>query len=280
MVEALTSLLVLVSLAAQTDESAVSTAKAAEARAFEAIDGERWCEAMHHFLEANRAAPSVDLIYNAAQAADLAEDRKQALKLYVDLVGAYPGSERQTEVNARIRELTGIVAERGEGEACPDLPSSASEPEPVIEPEPRELEPASAGPELGSILPWAVVGGGAVIMATGATLAAVGSAPYFTFLDAREQILAAEAAGADAAALQRQQRDARDSWQSWGELTAWTGVIAVVTGALVTTGGLVWALAGQAPDEAGAPADDTDAQSDALEEDASLGATTDATEGS
>lgn len=250
MVEALAGLVLLASLAAQADGDAVARAKAAEARAFEAIDGERWCDALHHFLEANAAAPSVDLIYNAAQAADLAEDRKQALKLYVELVGAYPGSERQAEVNARIRELTGVVAEEGEGSACPELAPEASGSDPVVEPTPVPVEPASeASVDVGAVLPWAVVGGGAVVMAAGAALAGVGSIPYFNFLDAREQILAAEQAGGDASALQRQQSDARASWQSWGELTTWTGVIGVVTGALVATGGLVWALSGSTPDE-------------------------------
>lgn len=266
MVEALAGLMLLVSVAAQPSDDAVGRAKAAEARAFEAIEGERWCDAMHHFLEANAAAPSVDLIYNAAQAADLAEDRKQALKLYVELVGAYPGSERQAEVNARIRELTGIVAEKGEGTECPALPPEEPlrDTEPV--PDPVPTEPASADVDTSAgpgVLPWAVVGGGALLMATGGVLAGVGTIPYFGFLDARDKILAAEKAGGDASALQRQQTDARASWQTWGELTAWSGALALVTGALVTTGGLVWALSdtpdeqaeGDAVDE-GAPSED------------------------
>lgn len=269
MVEVLASIAVLVSLAAQPDDAAVAAAKRAEARAFEAIDDERWCEAMHHFLEANGAAPSVDLIYNAAQAADLAEDRKQALKLYVELVGAYPGSERQAEVNARIRELTAILGDEGEGSPCPPPPEKGVEDAPAPTPAPV-IEPVGEGPALGAFLPWAMVGGGAVVMAAGATLAGVGSVPYFSFLDARERILAAEAAGADAGALQRQQTEARESWQSWGELTTWSGVIAIVTGAAIATGGLVWALMGPTPDEQGSGSgsehtndtDDTDARAE------------------
>ncbi len=257
MTNALLGLALLAQLAAQPSAEDVSRAKAAEARAFVAIEGEQWCSAMNHFLEANAAAPSVDLIYNAAQAADLADDRAQALKLYDELVGAYPGSERQAQVNERVKELNALVEKEGGGTPCPAPAEKAVSEGPVVEPAPPAEEPPAtvpaAEPALG-VLPWSVVGGGALLMAGGAALSGVGAMPYFGFLDAREKILAAELAGTDAGALQKQQRDARESWQSWGELTTWAGVITLVTGALVTTGGLVWALGSAAPDEEAAPA--------------------------
>lgn len=253
--EALVGLAILVTLAAQPADDDVARAKRAEASAFEAIEGERWCDAARHFREANAAAPSVDLTYNAAQAADLAEDRRQALELYVELVGAYPGSDRQTQVNERIQELTALIAKEGEGTACPVVTMSLEEPSDDVEllSEPSVVEPP---PEEGAaldVLPWAVVGSGGALVALGAGLTAIGALPYVGFLDARAQILELESTGGDATALQKQQADARAGWESWGELTVLAGVTAVVTGALVATGGLLWALASGTPDEETTP---------------------------
>lgn len=233
---------------AEPSAADVKKAKAAEARAFQAIEGERWCDAMQLFLKANAAAPSVDLVYNAAQAADLAKDREQALKLYQELVGAYPESERQAQVDERIRELGEVTGSEGAGSPCPTPPATTTTtaeapvtpPEPAPEVSPLEDERGHAPPP--DVLPWTIAGAGGLLVAGGAVLTTLGALPFFSFLDAREKILAAEKAGADAGALQEQQADARAGWESWGELTAWTGLVTVVSGALVTTAGLVWAL--------------------------------------
>lgn len=253
--EALLGLAFLVTLAAQPAGDDVAKAKRAEASAFEAIEGERWCDAARHFREANAAAPSVDLTYNAAQAADLAEDRKQALQLYVELAGAYPGSDRQTQVNERIQELTALIAEEGEGTACPVVTTDAEEPAEVpgddadVLAEPSVVEPPPEDGAALDVLPWAVVGSGGALVALGAGLTAIGALPYVGFLDARAQILELERTGGDATALQKQQADARAGWESWGELTVLAGVTAAVTGALVATGGLLWAITSGTPDE-------------------------------
>lgn len=257
MAEMLLLVALLTSAAAQPAPADVSRAKAAESEAFVAIDEERWCEATQLFLEANGAAPSLDLVYNAAQAADLAEDRAQALKLYRDLESAYEKGERKVQVTERVRELTALIEKEGAGSACPAPAASAAsndpaEPVPALQPPP----PATAsndGPPL-PVLPWSVVGAGGVLVAGGAALSVLGSLPFLGFLDARDKILAAEAIGADASALQQQQADARAGWESWGELTAWSGVVVVITGALVSSAGLVWALSsGTASEEAEVP---------------------------
>jgi hypothetical protein len=109
-------------------EGAVERSRAAEERGFVDVENERWCAAFAAFMEANHFAPSVDLIFNAARAADLAGDRKHAVKLYAELLGAYPDSERQAEVNNRLAALTQEVQKLGPGTSCAEF-APADEPE-------------------------------------------------------------------------------------------------------------------------------------------------------
>jgi hypothetical protein len=237
------ALVLLAPSAALADEEA---AKKAEDEAFTAVEEERWCDAMHGFLVANDAAPSIDLIFNAALAADEAQDRKRALKLYVELLGAYPDSDRGESVNTRIADLTKAVQKDGDGTPCPEPEATeepAAEPAPAEQaPPPAEEPPPPAG--VTYILPWSVAGAGAVIAVAGVGLAVLGGVPYFDFIGAREQILAAEREGGDAAALQERQEAARGAWTTWGELTMWAGVTTSVVGLGVATGGVVWGLVG------------------------------------
>lgn len=232
------------------DEERVTKAKDAEERAFVAVDEERWCDASRLFIEANRYAPSVDLVFNAAHAAALAGDRKQAMKLYADLLGAYPGSKRQQEVTRAIADLTRKIEKEGPGQACPEPPPAepaGAEPDPAAPAEPSpepapapdpavHAEQTSATPAL---WPWAVAGGGALLAVGGATLSGISLGPYFAHADAVEKIYAAEQAGADASALQKQQSEARQAWESWGELTLWSGVAIAGAGVAVTATGVV-----------------------------------------
>jgi hypothetical protein len=232
-------------------EGADERAKAAESRAFAAIDEERWCDAGFAFLEANELAPTIDYIYNAAQAVDYAGDKKRALKLYAELLGAYPGSERQEAVNQRIRELTEAVGSEGVGEACPEPEPEAA---PVVE---EEATPAGAAGESaatpessagGAILPFGLAGVGGVLLVAGTVTALVGAVPYFGHSDIAAQIESAEQSGADASALQREQSDLRAAWESWGELTVWMGISTAAVGLFSAGAGAAWgamALAGE-----------------------------------
>jgi hypothetical protein len=242
---ALLGLLVVLSVPARADD--VEQSKEAEARAFAAIDEERWCDAMHAFLDANGAAPSVDLIYNAALAADEAQDRKSALKLYVELLGAYPDSDRGAAVNQRIGDLTNEVQESGDGTPCPEPPAPEPAEPATVQDEVTpvaEAEPPADPPGATNVLPWSVAGAGALVAVTGGVLAAVGALPYFDFVDARGRILEAESAGADASELQDRQTAASDAWGTWGALTAVSGAVLTGVGVLLSGGGVVWGLMG------------------------------------
>jgi len=70
----ISSAILWVALSTISQSNDTAAAKAAEERAFAAIEEERWCDAAHAFMDANDLSPTVDLIYNAAQAADYAEE--------------------------------------------------------------------------------------------------------------------------------------------------------------------------------------------------------------
>src|SRR3954463_3525576 len=64
--------LTFVLLFAGADEKASADA---EAQAFAAVDAKHWCDAVSLFLAADAAAPSPDLVIDAAQAAEAGNDR-------------------------------------------------------------------------------------------------------------------------------------------------------------------------------------------------------------
>lgn len=130
---------------ARAGSGAEVAAQDAERQAFAAIEAERWCDALHYFVVANSAAPSLDLIWNAAQAADLAGDRKRALKLYVELLGAYPRSKKQRKVNGRVKTLTAQIAKKGGGVRCEAPAEPAQAPEEPVPPLAPPPDTAAAG---------------------------------------------------------------------------------------------------------------------------------------
>lgn len=275
---------------AKAAPTAVERSRAAEERGFASVDKEAWCEAYGAFLEANHFAPSVDLIFNAAQAADLAGDKKAALQLYADLLGAYPGSERQAQVNQRLVELTQALQKEGPGKACPTPalppPSAGAADAPLASPpsqaepatssapagDPAAAEPSPTGPAASddggvsgvgialAAAPWTLAGVGAGVGALGGALLIAGLVPFFGHAQVRQQILDAEATRADASALQSQQAAYRGAWESWGEPALFSGAALLGLGAATLVAGLAWggvALAfGGAPDEEGAPGPD------------------------
>src|SRR5262245_58545414 len=61
-----------------------------EAKAFAAVDAKQWCEAVALFLAADQNAPSLDLVVDAAQAAEQGGDRAKALSLYAGALARMP----------------------------------------------------------------------------------------------------------------------------------------------------------------------------------------------
>ncbi len=240
-------------LPAQAD---VDAARAAEEKAFAAIDEQRWCDAAHRFLDANDIAPSVDLIYNAAQAADYAGDRKLALRLYADLVGAYPGSDRQEAVNQRMVELTGEVTKSGAGTACPErttpeapaatLPDDAPDANPDTAAVTGEGAPADSDTSGGggmSFLPWVGVGVSAVAVLAGGAMVAAGGGQALLHSYAKGQIENAQATGSDVPdGAHDLQSGARAAWQTWGEATFFAGIGTAVIATLLVGAAATWGV--------------------------------------
>mgnify|MGYP000902700745 CR=1 FL=1 len=251
-------------LAAAPADDAVTRSKAAEARGFELVEKEQWCDAMHAFLEANDAAPSLDLISNAALAADYAGDRQKALKLYADLIGAYPGSERNAEVTARIGELSQKMSAEGAGTACPErAPDESTGTKDTSTAVESSKTPENAGAEQSdeggldvmAFVPWTMLASGVAVFVVGGALAVVGVVPYMGHAQARSAILEAEAAGADATDAQEAQTMWRGAWETWGLASVVVGATAGVLGTLVGASGGALGVAGLTLDEdAPAPA--------------------------
>lgn len=241
----------------------VEQAKKAEAEAFRAVESESWCDALHLFVFAHQAAPSLDLIWNAAQAADLAKDRKEALKLYVELLGAYPNSERETHVRERIGVLTQEVAEVGRGVACP-MPAVIEKLKKTDETEatsPASTTNTKSGPQTdvssvetetgaslsvdadGSVkpyLPYATLAAGLGTALVGGALVALGTAPYLEFMSARDAILEAERNQTSAESFHASQTNGRENWEGWGAATVSVGGVMLATGVVAAIFGGVW----------------------------------------
>jgi hypothetical protein len=225
-----------------------SEAASAEARAFFAIEEERWCDATAAFLEADSIAPSVDLVLNAAQAAKRANDRRQALTLFKDVKTRSPKSKSGKAAAKAITALEKEIGASGEGTPCislvappPPPPPPPPEPTPEAAPEPvveaRPLPVAAIG----------TTGVGAALLLAGTAASIVGFQPFFAHADAAAQIRAAEVAG-DAAksvvALQQAQNDARIAWSSWAQPTAIAGAVVAGVGVVVVVGGVMWLVGG------------------------------------
>ena len=91
----------------------------AEKNAFSHIENKDWCQATNAFLDAYEYVPEVLYIYNAAKAAEFAQDRKLALQLSLEMMGKFPSSDKQTEINNLIQKLSGELTSSGPGTACP-----------------------------------------------------------------------------------------------------------------------------------------------------------------
>jgi hypothetical protein len=248
----------ILALVSTSAGDAVSRSKAAEERGFDLVANEKWCEATYAFLEANDAAPSLDLIFNAALAADYAGDRQKALKLYADLIGAYPGSERNAEVTARIGELTQKMGADGVGTACAepapdeatpiatDAAATSSTSTPTGEPASKD---GADSPGVMAFVPWTLLASGVVVLIVGGALAIGGIVPYLGHAQARNAILDAEQQGLDASEAQAAQTMWRGAWETWGLASVIVGATTTVVGTLLGFTGGALGVAAIALDE-------------------------------
>ncbi len=230
-----------------------SEAASAEARAFFAIEEQRWCDATAAFLEADSIAPSVDLVLNAAQAAKRANDRRQALTLFKDVKTRSPKSKSGKAAAKAITALEKEIGQSGEGTPCisltPPLPPPPPPPPPPTEPPPSNEPAAEPVVEVRplNVAAIATTSAGAVLLVAGVGAAVVGLQPFFAHAGAAEQIRAAETASKPASsvvALQQTQNDARIAWSTWAQPTAIAGAVAAGVGVAVVVGGVVWLVGG------------------------------------
>lgn len=241
----------VVLLAAAVAEDPAARARASEEAAFAAVDQKRWCDALALFLDSDRLVPSPDLIFNAAQAAELGADRARAMQLYTQLLGTTTSAERKAEAKKRIAALTKVVEKTGPGTPCPvpagpDASAVASVPAtttPALPAAPvAEVAPAPAPPP--SPWPWATAGVGAAAVVAGAVIVVVGLQPFFAHGTARAALLEAEKQGSTEGidVIYEEQERARAEWVGFGQASVAAGIAFTAVGALAATGGAVWAL--------------------------------------
>ncbi len=242
--------LALLALAGADGSDVAATARAREEAAFAAVGEKRWCEALDLFLEADTLAPSPDLVFNAAQAAELGADRARAMQLYTQLLGTTTSAARKAEAKNRIAVLTKLVDKSGPGDPCPapvvaaPAPSEAvtavAAPAATVAPPPAAAPPANPGPPW----PWITAGVGGAAFVAGAALAVLGLQPWFAHETARTALSAAELRGdtKDVDVLYGDQQTARADWVGWGQATLASGLACAGAGLVAAGGGAVWAL--------------------------------------
>lgn len=227
-------------------------ARKSEEAAFIAVDEKRWCDALALFLESDGLVASPDLIFNAAQAAELGADRARAMQLYTQLLGTTTSADRKSEAKKRIAALTKMVEKEGPGVACPMPVAAAGTVDPatpppaaaVAPPEGPATAPAPAPVPPTSPWPWVTAGVGAAAVATGAVIVVVGAQSWFAHAAAREALLAAEKQGSTDGVeeLYAEQERARADWVGFGQASVAAGIAFAVVGALAAAGGAVWGV--------------------------------------
>ena|GEM_PF-1801503 len=229
--------------ATTTVPQASGDAVSLEAAAFEAVEREEWCLAMHLFEAADGAEPAAPLVVNAAQAAEYAKDWASALRLHQRL--ATEGDKTQMrDGKARVRALKAQVQKTGAGTPCPPMPPPPppvveAPPEPAVEAPPRAAPPSS--PPMGTI-GAVTAGSGTLIAVAGAVMVGFGSLPWSNHAAASAAITAAEADKADASALQQAQATARAEWEGWGSALVVVGSAAAALGLTAMVAGTAFVL--------------------------------------
>jgi hypothetical protein len=95
-------------------------------------------------------------------------------------------------------------------------------------------------------LPWSVAAGGGVLLISGLATAAVGAMPWIGWTGTRAEHASlnreSDSFDDDAAVLWATMEQQRVDWQGWGMPATVTGSILAGAGAVVLTGGIVWAF--------------------------------------
>jgi hypothetical protein len=260
---------------ASGDAAVRAEAAAFEEQAFAAVDKEQWCRAARLFEKANSLAPAVDLLTNAAQAAEFGGDLAGARVFWGEVATASPAAQR-ADARAKVAALDKRIAKAGPGTQCPPLPAptpAATSPAPPVSPPASSsttsapaapaAPPAAAlpsttdvsasttsstakTPEPPSPRTWAwVLGGvGGGVVAVGGVVAGLGATSWFAHVAAVEKIAAAERDRVDATKFQAEQIEARVAWESWGQALTVVGSVGVGVGVAAAAGGVGWAVLG------------------------------------
>ena len=93
------------------------------ARAYEAAEQQRYCDAVPLFLALHERAPQAKHLYRAAEVAVAARDHRTALDLYRSVLAAYPTFEKARAIGDKVRTLEGLVAKGDVGTPCPEPPA-------------------------------------------------------------------------------------------------------------------------------------------------------------
>jgi tetratricopeptide (TPR) repeat protein len=99
--------------ATKDQEQARSAAKVRYTAGVAAYREGRYREAVEHFLEADRLAPSAAFSFNIARAYSQASDLPNALRWYRDYLRRSPDASNASEVRARVLEYERELAKRG-----------------------------------------------------------------------------------------------------------------------------------------------------------------------
>src|SRR5215207_6200209 len=99
--------------ATKNQEQARAAAKVRYAAGVAAYREGHYREAIEHFLEADRLAPSAAFSFNIARAYSQASDVPNALRWYRDYLRRSPDASNTSEVKARVLEYERELAKRG-----------------------------------------------------------------------------------------------------------------------------------------------------------------------
>src|SRR6185503_15414879 len=109
----------------------------------------RYAVAAENFEKAFELKPDPALLYNAAQAYRLAGNKERALALYESYLRVYGGTDKRTQVEARIKDLKQAIEHDKVVATQPPnttLPIGGGEARPATPPPPGAVAPAATPP--------------------------------------------------------------------------------------------------------------------------------------
>jgi hypothetical protein len=99
--------------AGSTDEGARSRARTLYDQGAQAYNDSRYSQAAEYFLDAHRAYPMPQLLFNVAKSYDKLGAQSSALAYYRDYLRQLANAPDASDVGIRVRELEAILAQRG-----------------------------------------------------------------------------------------------------------------------------------------------------------------------